>query len=66
MSSAPVDCGLAPAAQGLWAVVIIMLVFTTGLVSLRLYARLIKTKAFGWDDTMLIIAYVSWSVPIDH
>ena len=70
MSSVPATdpsyCDLDAVAKGDWAVVIIMLVFTTSLVLLRMYARLIRMKAFGWDDAMLLVAYVSWSIPIDR
>lgn len=35
-------------------------------VSLRLYVRLGLVKAFGWDDVVLVLAYVSFLPPFSQ
>lgn len=38
---------------------VVLTVFSSAFVAARLYTRTFRTKAFGWDDGFIIVAWVS-------
>lgn len=45
------------------AIAVVLTVFASVFVAARLWTRIFRTQAFGWDDGFIIAAWVSRSFP---